>query len=210
MIERPFSQACENNKGPILEVLRQYLGEPGQAIAPGQGAPRTVLEIGSGTGQHAVFFGRHLPHIQWQPSDVRENLPGIRAWLEDAPDNVSTPLELDVNGDWPPGPYDHIFTANTLHIMSRDTAALCLAEAAARLAADGLFLVYGPFNYSGAFTSPSNRDFDAWLRRRDPAAGIRDQEWVTEQLARGGLDLIADHDMPANNRLLVYRRREAQ
>lgn len=195
MIAKPFSQACENNKGPILEVLQQHLEQPGR-----------LLEVGSGTGQHAAFFGPRLPHIQWQPSDVGANLPGIRLWLKGTPRNVSDPLTLDVDARWPAVAFDYLFTANTLHIMRRDTVLRFLAKGARHLRPNGLFLIYGPFNYHGAYTSEGNRDFDAALRSRDPETGIRDQEWVTARLAEKGLDLIADHAMPANNHLLVYRR----
>jgi SAM-dependent methyltransferase len=196
MQNRPFSQACENNKGPLLEVLQGTLPESGR-----------LLEIGSGTGQHAAWMSHHLPHIRWQPSDLPDALPGIQAWLEDAGDNVARPLVLDVRGRWPEGPFDCLFTANTFHIMSQQAVTRCIEQGAAILSPGGHFIVYGPFRYQGRFTSDSNAAFDAHLRERDPASGIRDQEWVCEIMAGQGLMLAADHDMPANNRTLVFQHR---
>ena len=196
MGEKPFSQACENNKAPILEVLTQHLREPA-----------TVLEIGSGTGQHAAWLPRFLPHLQWQPSDVAAHLPGIRQWLDEAAlDNVRTPLALDVRASWPQQHYDALFSANTFHIMSASTTALCIRRGSDHLRPGGLFLVYGPFNYNGRFTSDSNARFNDWLKMRDPDSAIRDYEWVCEQMANAGLEALADHAMPANNRLLVFRK----
>lgn len=170
-------------------------------------APGPLLEIGSGTGQHAAWLGAALPHIRWQPSDLPDALPGIRAWLDDsAARNVAAPIVLDVHGRWPRGPFDYLFTANTFHIMSADAVRHCIREGMQRLAPGGLFLVYGPFRYGGEFTSASNRDFDQWLRQRHPDQGIRDFEWVETQMAEQGMTLVADHDMPANNRTLVFRR----
>ena len=195
MSERPFSQACENNKGPILAVLQQHCQAPG-----------ALLEIGSGTGQHAAWLSAQLPHLQWQASDVADNLPGIRLWQQE-PANRSLPaLELDVSGDWPAGPYRYLFTANTFHIMSAEQVSRCIEHGCERLEAGGAFLVYGPFNYDGRYTSESNARFDAWLKAAGSHRGIRDQEWVVEAFSRHGATLRADHAMPANNRILVFTR----
>lgn len=195
-MDKPFSQACENNKGPILEVLQQHLKEPG-----------TLLEIGSGTGQHAAWLARFLPWLRWQPSDVAAHLPGIRAWLDEAQlDNVLAPLELDVSQHWPAQSFDALFTANTFHIMAWPLVQRCIREGAARLNDRGWFLVYGPFNYNGQFTSDSNARFNDWLQARDPLSAIRDQEKVVAEMAGVGLTLVQDHPMPANNRLLVFRK----
>lgn len=195
-IEKPFSQACENNKGPILAVLREHLT-----------TPTRLLEVGSGTGQHAAWLALHLPHVQWQPSDVHDNLAGVQLWLNDAPcGNVLEPIELDVRNRWPNGPYDALFTANSLHIMSQHSAALCIARGASVLRSEGLFMIYGPFNYHGRFTSDSNAQFQQWLQARNPESGIRDAEWVTDTMAQHGLTWVKDHEMPANNRLLVFQR----
>jgi SAM-dependent methyltransferase len=196
-MQKPFSQACENNRQPILEVLRQYLG-----------ATRRVLEIGAGTGQHAVHFAAGLPHLQWQPSDRLENLPGIRAWVvEAALPNLAEPIPFDVNDETWPDAGDAIFSANTLHIMGWPEVQRFFAGAGRALARGGLLIVYGPFNYGGAHTSASNADFDRWLRQRDPASGIRDNEAVQQLATDAGFDALGDHAMPANNRTLVWRRR---
>ena len=191
--EVPFSQAAENNKGPILQVLQQHCQAPG-----------ALLEIGAGTGQHAAWLSAQLPHLQWQPSDVPENLPTIRHWLSQSPNPAKTPLALDVAGQWPTGPFDYLFTANTFHIMAQSLVAHCIAEGCQRLSTTGLFLVYGPFNYDGQFTSDSNRQFEDWLKATDPQRGIRDKEWIEQEFARHGRQCLADHAMPANNRVLVF------
>jgi hypothetical protein len=194
---KPFSQACENNKGPILAVLRRHFA-----------AVREVLEVGSGTGQHAAFFAAEMPHLVWQPSDRRENLAGIRAWVEDAGcPNLRAPLELDVTArPWPIDTAGAVFSANTAHIMSWPVVQAFLAGVGELLGAGGLFCLYGPFNYAGSHTSESNARFDEWLRQRDPQSAIRDFERVDECAAAAGLTLLEDNAMPANNRLLVWRR----
>ncbi len=191
----PLSEACERNKGPILEVLKGALADS-----------RHVLEIGSGTGQHAVFLSRHLAHLSWQPSDTAEYLPILRQGLRERPSNLLEAIELDVRRHpWPILRADAIFTANTLHIMSTQAVAEFFHGAGAVLGGSGTLCVYGPFRYGGHFTSPSNASFDRSLQERDPLSGIRDFESV-DALARGqGLRLHADHSMPANNQLLVWR-----
>ena len=191
--EVPFSQAAENNKGPILQVLQQHCQATG-----------TLLEIGAGTGQHAAWLSAQLPHLQWQPSDVAENLPTIRHWLSQNANPANPPLALDVTGEWPAGPFDYLFTANTFHIMVQPLVAHCIAEGCLRLNPGGRFMVYGPFNYDGQFTSDSNRQFEGWLKATDPQRGIRDKEWIEKEFARHGRQCLADHAMPANNRVLVF------
>ena len=197
-VEKPFSPACERNAGPILEVLRRHL----------DGA-RRVLEVGSGTGQHAVHFAAAMPWLSWQASDRAENLPGIQAWLDEAGlPNTPAPVELDVRR-WPAiagAPFDAVFSANTLHIMGWPQVQAFFGGVEASLADGGTLVVYGPFNRGGSYSSDSNREFDAWLRARDPASGIRDFEAV-DALARGaGLHLLEEADMPANNQCVVWRR----
>jgi cyclopropane fatty-acyl-phospholipid synthase-like methyltransferase len=193
---KPFSQACEENKLPILQVLRGYLGNA-----------RTVLEIGSGSGQHAVFFAAAFPHLVWQASDVAGYLPGIRAWIEEAGlPNLPPPIPLEViQGPWPETRFDAVFSANTAHIMSETKVAAMLRGLSMVLAAGGLFALYGPFNYGGRYTSESNARFDTWLKAQDPRSSIRDFEWLDELARDGGLTLVADHEMPVNNRTLVWR-----
>jgi SAM-dependent methyltransferase len=193
----PFSPACERNKGPILEVLR-----------PALAGARRVLEIGSGTGQHAVHFATHMPTLEWQPSDVPEYLPGLRARLVlEAPPNVLAPLALDVRSrPWPVTRVEAIYTANTLHIMSWPAVVATFAGVAHVLASGGSLCVYGPFRYGGAHTSASNAEFDAMLRRQDSESGVRDFEAVAALAAGAGLELVADRAMPANNRFVHWRR----
>lgn len=193
--EKPFAPSCERNQSPILEVLQRHLGDA-----------RRVLEVGSGTGQHAVHFAAAMPWLTWQCSDRAEYLPGISLWLEDAGlANTPAAIELDVDGRWPGTKFDTVFTANSLHIMGWPQVEAFFAGVGAVLEPGGLVVVYGPFNY-GEFTSESNRAFEQWLKDCDPASGIRDIEAV-DALARGiGLVLIEDNAMPANNRCLVWRR----
>jgi trans-aconitate methyltransferase len=190
--EKPLSEACERNSAPILGVLRQVFA----------GCTR-VLEIGSGTGQHAVYMGAQLPHLQWQTSDMPQHHAGIAAWLAEARlPNVLPPLALDVSAHWPAQRYDAIFSANTLHIMSWSNVECLFAGIGRVLEIGGVLAVYGPFNYG-------NARFDAWLRARDAASAIRGFENV-DALARSyGLALERDVEMPANNRTLVWRRLSA-
>lgn len=196
---KPYSEACERNKAPILEVLETAFANAA-----------SVLEIGSGTGQHAVHFGAALPHLTWQTSDLPDNHAGIRMWLDEAKlANVRAPLVLNVSDDhWPVGSVDALFTANTLHIMSWEQVDHMLTGAGRILNPGGSLCIYGPFNYNGAHTSDSNARFDAMLRSRDPRSGIRNIEDVEDLALRNGLKLTADHEMPANNRLLVFAKLE--
>jgi cyclopropane fatty-acyl-phospholipid synthase-like methyltransferase len=193
-----FSAACERNSGPILERL-----------APLLAGARCVLEIGSGTGQHAVHFARHLPWLSWQPTERPAQLPDLakRIALE-GPPNLRAPLALDVQvTPWPGGAdVDAVFSANTLHIMSWAEVEACFAELGRLLPAGGTLCIYGPFRYRGGFTSESNAAFDASLRERDPASGIRDFEAVDALARAGGLTLHGDSALPANNQLLAWHR----
>ena len=187
---RSFSEASERNREPILAVLKRVFADR-----------HRVLEIGSGTGQHAAYFAPELPHLVWQTSDVAANLPGIREWVADP-----APLELDVDGAFPTVDADAVFSANTCHIMSWPQVERMFAGIGASLPAGGVLALYGPFNYHGKHTSESNARFDAMLRGRDPASGLRDAEAIVALAARHGMALAEDNAMPANNRLLVFRR----
>jgi len=194
---RPFAPACERNRDPILGVLREVFADR-----------RGVLEIGSGTGQHAVHFAAAMPHLQWQCTDRAENLPGIRAWLAHAGlPNTPDPIELDVaRGPWPAARFDAAFSANTLHIMGWDEVRALFAGLDRVLADDAVLAIYGPFNVGGKFTSESNAAFDASLRARAAHMGLRDLEAV-DALARAiGMSVAEDAAMPANNRCVVWRR----
>lgn len=196
-LPKPFSEACERNREPILEILKSAFADAS-----------SVLEIGSGTGQHAVHFGAALPHLTWQTADLPDKHAGIRMWLEESGlNNVLLPLVLDVGADpWPVGNIDAVFTANTLHIMSWLEVGHLFRGIGRILYPGGPLCIYGPFNYNGAHTSDSNARFDAMLRTRDPASGIRDFEEVQKLGLQNGLIFAADHPMPANNRMLVFRK----
>ena len=197
----PYSQACENNKGPILSVLHQAFANSHQ-----------VLEIGSGTGQHAVHFAAGLPHLSWQPSDQPLYLADLssrvsRAVNDLALTNLRQPVALDIRQHTLPAQrFDAIFTANTLHIMSWSVVQQLFARLPMLSTDNAKLCIYGPFNYNGAFTSSSNAAFDANLKSRDSTMGIRDIEAVLALAAEAGFMLENDHEMPANNRLLQFTR----
>lgn len=196
-MDKPFSQACENNKQPILGVLSAAFSQVTR-----------VLEIGSGTGQHAIWFARHLPHLHWQPTEMTGNLSGIRLYLQESElENIAAPLGLDVASlPWQVPPVDAIFSANTLHIMGKQQVRCFFAGIQQILPPGGRVCVYGPFNYAGDYSRESNARFDLWLKQQNPVSSIRDFEWVNELAALAGLGLVADHEMPANNRLLEWTR----
>jgi SAM-dependent methyltransferase len=204
------SEACERNKGPILEILASAFARS-----------RNVLEIGSGTGQHAAHFAAHLPHLIWQPTDTGDYLPGLReriaterlarkppAGAHEGTPNLRPPLELDVRHQpWPVAPVDAIFTANTLHIMGWAAVQDLFRGVGTVTSAPAVVCIYGPFRYGGRYTSASNAEFDRFLRARDPESGIRDFEEVNTLSSLNGLSLLADHAMPANNQLIIWHKR---
>ncbi len=199
-MERPFSQACENNKAAILNVIKPLLKHSGK-----------VLEIGSGTGQHAVYFAEEMPQLFWQTSDCRENIAGINHWLDWAGlENIGRPVELDVNNRWSVATVPALFSANTLHIMSWQEVERFFLQLAAVVADNGLVCVYGPFNYGGQYTSESNASFDRWLKTQNPCSAIRDFERVDALANEAGLVLETDYSMPANNRLLHWQKRRPE
>lgn len=196
-MRKPFAESCEENKQVILEQLRLLFEQS-----------ECCLEIGSGTGQHAVHFSKHLPDIKWQPTELAENIDGINLWLHEAAlDNVLPPVTLNVaEQNWRlPSSYDAAFTANTLHIMSFDHVEKLFSGLAKVLRANALFVSYGPFNYNGQYSSESNARFDQWLRQRDPLSGIRDIDELKKLASQQSIELIDDIEMPVNNRLLVWR-----
>lgn len=186
---KPYSEACERNRAPILSVLKRVFADR-----------RAVLEIGSGTGQHAAYFSVALPHLVWQASDVAANLPGIRQWIDHPP-----PIELDVDKPFPAIDADAAFSANTCHIMSWPQVERMFAGLGGMDSVQ-VFCLYGPFNYGGKYTSESNARFDAMLRAADPASGLRDYEAIAALARRCALTPVEDNAMPANNRLLVFER----
>jgi cyclopropane fatty-acyl-phospholipid synthase-like methyltransferase len=192
-----FAEACERNKVPILEVLQKEFA-----------ASQSVLEVGSGTGQHAVFLAAGLPKLIWQPTEMPEQLPPLleRVKLE-GPANLRTPVALDVRDHpWPVPRTDALFSANTLHIMSWEAVREFFRGAGEVLGEAAVLASYGPFRFRGAYTSDSNAEFDRFLRQRDPHSGIRDFEALDELARAQGLQFQADHPMPANNRTLIWRR----
>lgn len=191
----PFSEACERNKEPILQVLRTVFDQRGH-----------VLEIGSGTGQHAVYFASQLPQLTWHPTERLGFLPQLAARTQaEGGRNLRPPTVLDVRQTvWPLRSVDAIFTANTLHIMSWPEVMDMFRGIAATLEPSGSLCIYGPFHYGGRHTSPTNESFDRMLRERDPDSGVRDIEAVIRLAADAQLQLTADHDLPAFNRLLVF------
>ncbi|KPK38735.1 MAG: methylase [Gammaproteobacteria bacterium SG8_47] len=197
---KPFSEACDQNKDPILGVLREELADA-----------HSVLEIGSGTGQHAVYFARQLTHLTWYATDLPEHHAGMRLWFEEA--NITSirgPLDLDVRqAQWPVAGVGAVFSANTAHIMDWQGVASMFAGVGRVLLPAGVFCLYGPFNYGGCYTSDSNANFDRWLKNRDPRSGIRDFEALDELASAAGMLLQRDYEMPVNNRTLVWRKRSS-
>ncbi len=195
MSEKPYAAACVKNGPPILDVLQQRLTDHA-----------CVLEIASGTGQHAVYFGAALPTIKWQTSDLKEKHSGMRQWLDEASlENVLPPLPLDVMADvWPKQNYNAVFSANSAHIMPVKAVEQMFIGVSKVLLPAGRFFLYGPFMYAGKHSSDSNYLFDCWLKSDDPQRGLRDVDWLCEVAARVSLGLLEDMAMPANNRMLIW------
>ncbi len=193
---KPYSDACDENKRPILAILQRVFADS-----------RRVLEIGSGTGQHAVYFGAALKQLIWQTSDRRENHAGILAWLGEANlPNVRNPLLLDVAGEWPEVRFDAVFSANTTHIMSWPEVEQMFQGVGRVLEPGGCFALYGPFNFGGTYTSESNARFDQMLKARDPQSGLRNFEELEVLANNNGLSFSEDVPLPVNNRTLVWNK----
>ncbi len=196
-IMKPYSESAVRNQDFILPHLQTLFADR-----------KRVFEIASGTGQHAVFFGSRLPHLTWQTSELPENHAGILAWLTEASlPNVLAPVALDVNDSpWPVANADAVFNANTVHIVSWPAVERMFAGIGRMLETNGILCLYGPFNYDGQYTSASNARFDEWLKARDRQSGIRDFAAIDQLAQAQGLTLIEDISMPANNRLLAWRK----
>lgn len=194
---KQYAESCKQNRAPILSILHEVFADRQQ-----------VLEIASGTGQHAVYFGAALPHLSWQTSELAANHASIHAWLDEAKlPNVLPPILLDVNAtDWLVPPVDAIFNANTVHIVSWPSVQRMFEGIGRTLASGGILCLYGPFNYGGQFTSESNARFDAWLKNRDPESGVRDFEAIDKLARVQGMSLQQDFSMPANNRVLAWKK----
>ncbi len=193
---KSFSEAADQNKTPILRVLLRTLSDV-----------VSVLEIGSGTGQHAVHFAASLPHLSWQTSELEPQHASILAWLEESGlPNVLPPITLDVDREWPETRYDVVFSANTAHIISWPQVEMMFRGIGRVLQKNGLLVLYGPFNFAGKYTSESNRRFDEWLKQRDQKSGIRDFVELN-RLAEENLMLFEEEvSMPVNNKILIWRR----
>ena len=196
---KPYSVACDNNRQPILEIIEVLFANC-----------KEILEIGSGTGQHAVYFAEKLSHLIWHSSDLQENHAGIELWLSEAKlPNTPPPLKLDVTrAHWPELNVEAVFCANTIHIIGWDSVKAMMAGAGKLLPNNGLLVLYGPFNYNNAYTSDSNARFDIWLKQRDPESGIRNFEDVEKLANAAGLYIQQDYAMPANNRLLCWVKQQ--
>ena len=195
-MNKPYSEACDENKVPILAVIGSLFKDAG-----------TLLEVGTGTGQHAAFFAAALPRLTWQTSDIPAHLPGIRLWLDEAGlPNLPPPLALDVTADWPAGPFDGVFSANTAHIMGEPEVAAMFRGVGRVLTPGGRFALYGPFSVGGRHRSGSNARFDAWLRERDPRMGVRDLDHLRRLGEESGLELVDDVPMPVNNQTLIWEK----
>ncbi|RUM76900.1 MAG: methylase [Candidatus Thioglobus sp.] len=193
---KQHSSSCVQNQAPILKIIKPLLQDK-----------RTVLEVGSGTGQHAVFFAQQMPHLNWQASDQSQYLPSVNAWIDEANlDNLPSAIELDVTQPWPELKVDSIFSANTTHIMSWEMVINFFQGIRLTLETGGLFILYGPFNYNAQYTSQSNANFDLWLKDKDAQSAIRDFEALNALAKHADLHLINDYEMPANNRILVWEK----
>jgi SAM-dependent methyltransferase len=192
----PCSEASERNKGPILGVLQEAFA-----------GCTHVLEIGSGTGQHAVHFALEMPGLVWQPSELPDAMPALRKRIfNEGPSNLRAPVVIDVTAPpWDVRKVDGVFTANTLHIMHWPQVEALFAGLPAVARPGAVLAIYGPFRYGGTYTSPSNESFDRMLHARDPGSGIRDFEAVDALARRAGFSLVADHSMPANNQTIVWK-----
>ena len=198
MNERPYSPACETNKDPILNVLKDVITQD----------DRRLLEIGSGTGQHAVYFAPHFPQVEWYPTDVTANLKGMSLLFhEHHIRNIQKPARLVVGKDeLPKLKFDLIFTATSFHIMHWKECKSLIKMFGGRLREGSRVLIYGPFKYDGQFTSVAHEELDRELKAKDPSSGIRAFEDVNNAMVKNGFELMLDVDMPENNQMLVYNR----
>ena len=197
MEQKPYAPSCDRNREPILGVLQSFLGNT-----------KSLLEIGAGTGQHAVFMAPHFDHMDWTLADRRQNHKGISLWLGDFPNsNIHGPIEYEIpESSLPRETFDGVFTCNTLHMIPWSHCLKMFDDVNHTLLPEGLFIIYGAFNYKDQFTSESNRNFDIWLKKRDPQSGIKNFEDVTNALKTLGFQKLQDISMPANNCILVFKK----
>lgn len=197
-MDLPISEAAERNKEPILKVLKKVI----------RVGDRRLLEIGAGTGQHAVFFAPQFPQLEWTATEAAAPLPLLNRRIQESQiPNLTPPRKMTVGEDSIPNrTYDLVFTANTFHIMSWKECKTLIKELSGALQEGGRFVVYGPFNYGGTYTSDSNAEFDKYIKEKFPSGGLRAFEDVSNAMAKHGFELVQDFEMPANNRTLVFRR----
>ena len=195
---KPYSASCERNWKPIADILKKFITNESQ----------TLFEIGSGTGQHAVYIAPYFPKLTWITSDILSNHDGIKKWLnETKTNNIKGPFEYEIGkNDFPCKQCDIVFTANSLHIMSWKNAKQLIQCSSKQLGNKALFIVYGPFKYGGTYTSQSNSDFDQWLHTRDSNSAIRNFEDIQHHMISNGLFLLNDFQMPANNQMLIFQK----
>ena len=195
-MNKPYSQASENNKLPIFDIIKDYFKQS-----------KVILEIGSGTGQHAVYFAEKLSQLYWQTSDQKEYIAGINEWINKYRHyNLGRPVVLDVTQKkWPVKDCDGVYSANTSHIMSWDMVEQMFSGVANILTPECYFCLYGPFNFNGQYTSSSNEAFDKMLRERNPESGLRDFEDLEKLADDKGLIFVEQHQLPANNNILVWK-----
>lgn len=198
MNKKPYAESCDQNRDAILNIIQPLLLNS-----------KSVLEIGSGTGQHAVYFSERLPHLIWNSSDRVENIEGIKLWLSvNDTEKTPPPVELDVTQEvWPEISFDTVFTANTCHIMNQQSVEIMFRRIGDLLPDGGQLIIYGPFNYNQQYTSPSNQQFDQWLKLRNPESSIRNFEHLNDLAKKAGMNLINDYEMPANNRILHWQKK---
>ena len=196
-MNKPYSESCDQNKDHILSIL-----------SPLFSSCDNVLEIASGTGQHAIYFADKMPHLKWHTSDCLPYLEGINSWLAESDvKNIVEPFELNVStSTWPALDVDAVFTANSLHIMSKEDVTNLISGVGELLRSHGSFVIYGPFNYKGNYTSDSNMRFDEWLKSSDAMSCIKNFEDVVSQAEDNNMTLVCDYEMPANNRILHFTK----
>ena len=196
-MNKPYAESCDRNRGPILDVIKPLLADK-----------QAVLEIGSGTGQHAIYFAEQMPHLTWYTSDRLLNHDAIKLWLEETTlVNVHLPIELDVRrSDWPAVEVDAVFSANTAHIMHWNDVVAMFAGVGQLLHSGGLFMLYGPFSFAGRHTSESNARFDLRLKQQDPLMGVRDFDDLNALAEQAGLVFRHNYALPANNRILLWQK----
>jgi cyclopropane fatty-acyl-phospholipid synthase-like methyltransferase len=192
-----YSEAAERNKKPILDQLKQYLKSDDK-----------VIEIGSGTGQHACCFTQSIPGLVWQCSDLKDNLSSLKQVIsQQNSEQLLMPIECDVRSyQWDQKQYDAVYSANALHIMSWDAAQVFLSNVNHALKSRGLLILYGPYAYANQPLCKSNQNFDRFLKERDPKSGIRSFDEVKALSEKAGFVCEHDIEMPANNRLIIWSK----